>query len=58
MAGAGPVVHPVFDRVDVPAGAFAFVGEVVDVGLGQHAFAEVAVDGAGFEAEENPLPVW
>ena len=47
---SGAVVHPVVDGVDGPAGAFTFVGEVVDVGLRQHAFAEVAVDGAGFEA--------
>ena len=51
MAGAGAVVHPVFDSVDAPGGVRTFVGEVVDVGFGQHAFADVAVDGAGFEAD-------
>nr|DAV08358.1 MAG TPA: hypothetical protein [Caudoviricetes sp.] len=39
-----------FDRVDGPAGALALAGEVVDVGFRQHALAEVAVDGASFEA--------
>ena len=49
--GAGAVVHPVFDRVDVPAGAFTLAGEVEDLGGGQHALEEVAIDGAVREAD-------
>lgn len=47
---AGAVVHPVFDSVDVPAGAFTFAGDVVDLGGRQHALEEVALDRAVREA--------
>nr|DAY05948.1 MAG TPA: hypothetical protein [Caudoviricetes sp.] len=50
VACAGAVVHPVFDCVDVPAGALTLTGEVVDVGGGQHALEEVALDRAVREA--------
>lgn len=49
-AGAGTVVHPVLDSVDAPSGAFTLAGEVVDVGGGQHALEEVALDRAVREA--------
>lgn len=49
-AGAGAVVHPVFDRFDVPAGAFTFAGDVEDLGGRQHALEEVALDRAVREA--------
>lgn len=50
VATAGAVVHPVFDSVDVAAGAFTLAGEVVNLGGWQHALEEVALDRAVREA--------
>lgn len=50
VAGAGAVVHPVFDSVDAPAGALTLAGKVEDLGGGQHALEEVALDRAVREA--------
>nr|DAR77946.1 MAG TPA: hypothetical protein [Caudoviricetes sp.] len=49
-AGAGAVVHPVFDSVDAPSGALALAGDVVDLWGGQHALEEVTLDCAVREA--------
>ena len=39
------------DSVDAPAGAFTFAGDVLDLGVGQPALEEVALDRAVREAD-------
>lgn len=48
-APSGAVVHPVFDCADKPAGAVTPAGDVVNLGFGQHALEEVALDCADLE---------